>query len=160
MSFVDELSRVWNDLLALLNRIVVPDWGALVTLIPVFLLVLVVGPGLTLLVLLHLVHFLRQPRLRVVELDPVRPLPRGPDGRLAIPTAEPVCTRDGLVFSPGETRCRVCGDLLTLVCPKCGLARAAVLDACGNCGLVIRFRSTVPLVAPAPPPPPGGAAAA
>lgn len=159
MAIVDALTGFWNALLELTSRFVIPDWSALVGLLPVFLVLLVLGPLLTLLALGWLVYLVRRPRIGLAVDEGPWPLELGPDGRPAPPLGEPYCPSHRLVFGAGATVCPLDGGRLTLVCPKCRLARAADLERCGNCGLVAVPGRRVRPMAPALPPP-GGAAVA
>jgi hypothetical protein len=155
----DALGNLWQSFLDFITMFILPDWGALVGLIPILLLLLVLGPILSLLMLLFVVYFLRKPRVGLTaEPQPVA-APLGADGKPVIPRGEPFCFRDGLIYPPKARRCDVCGDALSVRCPKCDVARPASVDTCGNCGLVLKLRSTTGL-APTVQPPPGGAAAA
>ena len=119
MDIVDALESFWYGLLDLTSKFVIPDWGALIALLPVFLLIGVLGPILSLLLLVHVIYFLRKPRAPLGE-------PPGPvaaqiaaDGKPVVPRGEPFCYRDALVYPANATRCEVCGDDLTVRCPKC-----------------------------------------
>lgn len=159
MSITDILQNLWNGLLELLSKLVIPDWTALVALLPVLLLIGVVGPILTLVVLGWVIYQLRRPRTKVRFSDGPISAPIGDDGKPALPTAEPVCYRDGLIYPPGIDRCEVCHDELSLICPKCGVGRQVSVAACGNCGLAIRLEPRPRAIVPAGPKQ-GGAAAA
>lgn len=159
MNVVDALEQFWNGLLDFTSQFVIPDWGSLIGLLPTFLVLGVLGPILSLLLLAHLIYFLRRPRgPQVEDPSPVR-APIGADGRPAFPRGEPFCFRDGLIYPPNTTRCEVCREELTVRCPKCEVARPAHQDTCGNCGLVLKVRPRSQVVRAAEPPP-GGAAAA
>ena len=155
----DSLEDLWNGLLDLTSKLVIPDWGALVNLLPIFLILGVVGPIATILAIAWVVYFLRKPRTLVrFEEGPV-PALIGPGGRPEFPTAEPFCYRDALVYPAGSTLCDTCGDELTVICPKCGVTQSVVIEACGNCGLILRLQPRMRALAPAGPPS-GGAASA
>ena len=61
----DAIGNFVKGLLAFLSPILSPDWGALVGMLPIFLLIGVVGPLLSLLVLGWLVYVVRRPRARM-----------------------------------------------------------------------------------------------
>ena len=61
---IEQLNETWTGILEYLNGIVVPDWGGLVDLLPIFLLIGVVGPLLSLVVLFWFIYFVRKPRVR------------------------------------------------------------------------------------------------
>lgn len=159
MALVDTLTRFWQAMLDLTSRLVIPDWAALVGLLPVFLVLFVVGPLVTVLALAWLVYLARRPSAAIALDDGPWPLEVGPDGRPRPPLAEPYCPTHRLVFGAGSATCPLDGEPLTVICPKCRLARSARTNRCGNCGLVAlpghRSRPLAPAL-----PPPGGAAAA
>lgn len=156
---LDQLNSVWSQLLELTAHLVIPDWGGLINLLPVLVLVGVVGPVLTLVVLAWLVYVVRAPRPKVTLVEGPERVSIGPDGQPDVPRGLPYCRRDLLVFASGMTRCPECGDPLAVVCPMCGLGREAATDTCGNCGLVLRLIPRARVLRPAGPPP-GGAAVA
>jgi predicted RNA-binding Zn-ribbon protein involved in translation (DUF1610 family) len=55
---------------------------------------------------------------------------------------------------------RTCHDELAVICPMCGLGRAAIIDTCTSCGLVLKVKPRAVAVRTTPGPKPGGAAAA
>jgi hypothetical protein len=151
------LSQAWTGFLELVGKVVSPDWGALVLLIP-----LAIAP----LVLLHLVvsgglwtlFGIRKPRARVRWEVGARPLELDPGGAPVPPVGLPFSLRAGLVYPPGTVRTDD-GEDLTVICPMCRVERQAQLPACGNCGLVLNVRQGIAVARPAGPPP-GGAALA
>ncbi len=155
---IDAFHQIWQRLLDITSLFVIPDWGALVGLLPVFLLIGVVGPIVTLLVLGWVLYAIRAPRRRVkLEEGPTRaPIV---DGQPVYPDGEPYCPVDALVYPFGATRCDTCGRDLMVRCPKCSTGRPASIDTCGNCGLILRIAPRARALRPAGPPP-GGAAAA
>ena len=155
----DALGQIFQGIIDFLTPILLPDWKALINLLPIFLVIGVVGPLLSLLVLGWVVYVLGKPRSRIKYTDP-QPRPAElVDGEPAYPAGEPYCAFDRLVYPPGTTRCDACGRDLAVTCPKCGTGRQAWIDTCGTCGLVLRIDHAVPALRPAGPPP-GGAAAA
>ena len=154
----DQINETWTGVLAYLNGIIVPDWGGLVGLLPIFLVVGVVGPLLSLLVLFWFIYFVRKPRLRVAYADPRRRAPLDADGKPVFPPGEPYSTAEAMIYEAGATRSDS-GDQLVLACPKCGLVRSAAIETCGNCGLTFTIRKSTIAIRPAGPPP-GGAAVA
>ncbi len=155
---IDQLEQTWNALLEFSGTFVTPDWGALVGLLPVFLLLLVVGPILSLLVIGWVVYGVRKPRARTGFRDLRRPARIDDEGRPVFPPGEPYSPRERIIYEPGATRSDS-GEDLVMACPKCGLVRAATLRTCGNCGLTFTLKPTTRSARPAAPPP-GGAAAA
>jgi hypothetical protein len=161
VSIVDQLNSLWNQILELLSKLVIPDWGSLIGLIPIFLLVGVVGPVLSLIVLIWLIYLLRKPRTKLILLEGPRPAALDEGGRPIYPTGYPFCARDRLIYPSGATVCERCHDELMVICPKCGISRQARIDRCGNCGLILKIDKSAQVRAVVPTgPPPGGAAAA
>ena len=154
---VEQLQQAWTDLLAFTAQFVVPDWTALVFLLPVFLVLLVVGPILTILVIFWLRYGILKPRVKAGYADPRRPAPLDADGSPVFPTGEPYSLAEGMVYEPGATR-SASGDTLLVTCPKCGLVRDAAISTCGNCGLSFTMKPPTRALRPAGPPPGGRAA--
>lgn len=161
MNLVDQLEQIWQGILDITSLFVIPDWGALIGLLPIFLLILVLGPILSLLVLAWFVYVVRKPRPGQVIVDEAGPRKAeiGADGLPVFPRGEPICFRDGLIYPFGSRRCDACGDALSVYCPKCAVARESGIDACPNCGLILKLEPRALTLRPAGPPP-GGAAAA
>ncbi len=155
----DAIGQLFQSLINFITPILIPDWKALIDLLPVFLLIGVVGPLLSLLVFGWMVYVLGKPRARIPYVEPQPVAARIVDGRPVYPPGEPYCAFDQLVMPPGMTRCPQCNRDLAVICPKCATGRQAYVDTCGTCGLVLRIDRTVPALRPAGPPP-GGAAAA
>jgi hypothetical protein len=155
---VDQLNQVWQSLIEFTSQLVIPDWGGLIALLPVFLLVGVVGPLLTLLALYWFIYVVRRPRTRVRFEEGPRLAPLSADGQPVFPPGEPYSAKTGLIYPPGTLRDDQ-GELLMVVCPMCGLGRAAEIDTCGNCGLVLKVVPRARALRPAGPPP-GGASIA
>ncbi len=155
---IDALQQAWHAVLEAISGILIPDWGALVELLPVFLLIGVVGPIVSLLALGWVVYFLRAPRARLVIVEgPVAA--RVETDQPVYPAGEPYCATDQLVYPAGATRCDACRRDLFVRCPKCSAGRGAGISTCGNCGLVLKIENRAHALRPAGPPP-GGAAAA
>ncbi|HEY7590783.1 MAG TPA: zinc ribbon domain-containing protein [Candidatus Limnocylindrales bacterium] len=159
MNIPDAIHGIWQSFLDFLEMFVIPDWGALIGLLPILLLLGVIGPLLTLVALAWFVYFVRKPRAPLADAPEPVAAAIGADGKPLFPSGEPFCYRDGLVYPPDARRCEVCGDELAVRCPKCGVGRSAAISTCGNCGLVLKVRPQVRVVRAAQPPP-GGAAAA
>ncbi len=151
------VGQIWTQILDFLSRILSPDWGALVNLLPVFLaplvLLFLVGFGGA-----WLVYGLRKPRARLRYVEGPRPADRDEAGDLLFAPGYPFDAATGLIYPPGATRSER-GTPLAVACPMCRVERSAEISTCGNCGLVLRIVAPVPLARPAGPPP-GGAASA
>lgn len=160
MSITDALGGIWDTILDITSLFVIPDWGALIALLPLFIFLGVVGPLVTFFLLGALIYQIRKPRVSVATVEGPRIAEIGPGGEPVFPVGLPFCRRDGLIFASGATRCDRCGDELAVVCPMCGLGRSAVLDTCSNCGLVLKVVNRPLPVAASSGPRPGGAAVA
>jgi hypothetical protein len=154
---IDTINQWINSLLEISAAFVMPDWGALIELLPVLLLIGVVGPLLTLLVLLWLRYAVRKPRTHVSFRDLRRPAALDAAGSPVFPVGEPYSLAEGMIYEPGATR-SASGEPLLVACPKCSLARPAEIDTCGNCGLSFTLKPTTRSARRAAPPA-GGAAA-
>lgn len=155
---IETIQQFVQNLLDFSEAFIVPDWGGLVGLLPVFLVLFVVGPLVTLLVLAWLRYGILKPRPKVAFADPRRAAPLDADGKPVFPAGEPYSVREGVVYEPGVTR-SPSGERLVVACPKCSLVRPADEDTCGNCGLSFTLKPTTRSLRPAGPPPGGRAAA-
>lgn len=155
----DAIGHIVQGILSILTPIITPDWGALIGLLPVLLLIGVVGPLVSLIVLGWFIYVVRAPRARLPYVEPVPVPAQLVDSVPVYPAGEPYCTYDQLVLPPGATTCPGCGRDAAVRCPKCGVGRMAFIDTCANCGLVLRIERKALALRPAGPPP-GGAAAA
>ena len=155
---IETLQQLLADLLAFSESIIVPDWAQLVGLLSVFLLLFVVGPLLTVLLLLWVRYAIVKPRPKVAYADPRRAAPLDATGNPVFPVGEPYSPREGVIYEPGMTR-SPSGETLVVACPKCSLVRPATDDTCGNCGLSFTLTPTTRSLRPAGPPPGGRAAA-
>lgn len=161
VNIVDQLNQIWNQILDFTAPFVIPDWGALIGLLPLALLVLLLGPLLSLMALAWLVYLIRKPRAKLAIVEGPRPAPLDEDGHPMYPTGRPYCARDGLIYPSGSTECSTCREELVVTCPKCGIGRQARIQTCANCGLILQMDRNAELRAVVPAgPPPGGAAAA
>jgi hypothetical protein len=151
------LGQIWSQLMDFLAKIVSPDWGALVALIPLALAPLV-GLFVLAMVLLWLGYGVTKPRARLRYVTGPRLAQVGADGTALLPVGYPVDASKALVYPPGTTRGDD-GTPLTVACPMCHVERSAELSTCGNCGLVLKIDAPI-AVAPPPGPPAGGAAIA
>ena len=155
---IEAFQQLWQRILEILTPFVIPDWGELVGLMPIILLIGLAGPIVSLLALCWILYVIRAPRAKVsLEVAPVRA--QLVDGRPDYPAGEPYCPVDQLVFPFGAVTCDTCRRDLFVRCPKCSTGRAAHLATCGNCGLVLKIENRARALRPAGPPP-GGAAAA
>ena len=89
MTVLDSISKVWSDLLGFLSTLVIPDWASLIALLPLFVLIGVVGPVLSLIVLGFLAYTLTKPRVKVRYGEGTKVAPRDHLGRPIVPAGEP-----------------------------------------------------------------------
>jgi hypothetical protein len=160
VSLIDHLNELWTGLLGFLSHLVIPDWGALVGLLPLFLVLGVIGPIASILILVWLIYALRRPRTPVAYEDGPRLAPLDAAGKPIFPVGLPHCLREGLIYASGTKRCPNDGDELWVVCPMCGLGRSAGVQTCGECGLVLKVENRAVTLGQIAGPPPGGAAIA
>lgn len=160
MSLTEALDAVWQTILDITSLFVIPDWGALINLLPVFFFIGVVGPFVTFVVLGTLIYLARRPRVRVAIVEGPRIAEIGTDGEPVFPAGFPYCRRDRLIFASGTLRCVRCSDELAVICPMCSLGRSAHIDTCTNCGLVLKVAPRVVVMTSTRGPRPGGAAVA
>jgi preprotein translocase subunit Sss1 len=154
---VDQIQQFIESLVAFSETFIIPDWGELVGLLPILLLIGVVGPIVTLLAIFWLRYGILKPRVKVGYADARRPAAIGADGLPVFPRGEPYSLAERMIYEPGASR-SVSGDELLVECPKCGLVRSAAVDTCGNCGLSFTIAKPTRSVRPAAPPPGGRAA--
>ena len=159
MSVIDQIQHLWSDFLGFISKLVIPDWPGLIQLLPVFVVIGVVGPLLSLAVLAWLGYGVTKPRTKVSYDEGVRVAPRDHLGRPIVPAGEPYCPRDGLIYPFGTQRCDRDRATLLIRCPKCEVVREAGISTCGNCGLTLKLEPRAMIVA-TDGPPPGGAAIA
>ena len=159
MTVLDQISHLWSDFLGFISKLVIPDWAGLIQLLPVFVLIGVVGPLLSLAVLAWLGYGITKPRVKVRYDEGTKVAPRDHLGRPIVPAGEPYCPRDGLIYPAGALRCDVDKTTLLVRCPKCEVVRTAGLATCGNCGLTLNLQPRAMIVS-TDGPPPGGAALA
>lgn len=150
---------MWSDLLGFVSTLVIPDWSSLIALLPLFVLVGVVGPLLSLIALGWLGYTITKPRVKVRYDEGTKVAPRDHLGRPIVPAGEPYCPKDGLIYLTGATRCDVDKTNLLVRCPKCDVVRGAATSTCGNCGLILKVEPRALIIA-TDGPPPGGAALA
>jgi hypothetical protein len=157
---VDQLNQLWNGFLDVMSKLVIPDWGGLVNLLPIFLVLGVLGPILSILVLVWIVYLIRRPRTGVQYDEDSQPARLDESGQPIFPAGLPYCLAHAIVYASGATKCEVDRETLWVRCPMCGLGRSAEVKTCGNCGLVLTVKNRSRILGPTAGPPPGGAAAA
>lgn len=160
MSLIDTLNGIWTTILDITAQFVMPDWGWLISILPVLIFVGVVGPFITAVMLGSVVYLARKPRVKVAFEEGPRIAELDAGGLPVFPKGLPYCRRDALVYPSGATRCDTCHEELAVICPMCDLGRAAVVDTCTNCGLVLKVVPRAVAVRSSVGPKPGGAAVA
>ena len=162
MTIVDTLNEMWTGLLEIMTQFVIPDWNAIIGMLPLLIFLGIVGPLLTLLPLGIVIYQLRKPRVKGVAFEEGPTVAAiGADGQPIFQPGLPHCRRDGLIYASGTARCERCQDPLAVICPMCGLGRMAMVDTCTNCGLVLKVKPrSVVVHRAASGPKPGGAAVA
>ena len=157
---VDTLNQIWTTILDVTAIFVTPDWGLLVSLLPIAILFGIVMPFLTFTLLGSLIYLVRKPRAKVTFVEGARVAEIGADGQPVFPPGLPYCRRDHLIFASGTVRCETCQDELAVICPMCHLGRLAIVDTCNDCGLVLKVKTKAIAVRSNAGAKPGGAAAA
>jgi hypothetical protein len=156
--------NVLDSLLELTSFFILPDWNDVIQhMLPAAVVLMVLGPVVTLLVLYWLYQWLHMPRFRVrpAEIDAV-PVPRDDQGEPVVPASVPFCSFDGLLYPARETRCRECRQELSVRCPVDDTLRSASEQTCAACGTryVLGASETGVAVQRRSGPPAGGAAIA
>jgi len=159
VTIADNLSQAWTQVLQFIDKLVSPDWGGLVALLPLMIAIGVLGPLLSLIAMVWMYYFVSKPRAKVRFEEGPRAAPLDEAGNPVYSPGEPYCPRDALIFEPGTMRCDQDDTPLSVICPMCGIGRDAAITTCGNCGLVLKVESRTRVMRPAGPPP-GGAAIA
>ena len=155
---IDTLESWWNAFINFTSGYVIPDWSALVAMLPILLLIGVLGPILTILALFWFRYLVKRPRAKRNFAEVRRPAPLDEAGSPVFPVGEPYSIREAVVYEPGATRSDA-GEDLVVACPKCRLVRLATESTCGNCGLTFTLQPTTRSLKPAGPRPGGRAAA-
>ena len=159
MSIIDALNDIWTTILDVSALFIIPDWNAVVAMLPVLVLLGVVAPFVTFTMLGSLIYLVRKPRVTLKFEEGPRVAELGEDGRPVFPPGLPHCRRHALIYRSGIVRCEQDGELLAVTCPMCGLGRDAEIDTCTNCGLVLQVKTRAIAIRTTGPRP-GGAAAA
>jgi hypothetical protein len=153
----------WTAFLDWLSTVIIPNWGELISMLPFFLVVGVIGPLVTLIGLLWVWYLIHRSRGRVQrdERQAVR-APLHADGRPVFPPNVPYCAEHGLLYPPRVGRCEIDRADLSVTCPVDGTVRVASVQTCPACGtrFVLGAGSTATLVSGSSGPPEGGAAVA
>lgn len=153
----------WTAFLDWLATVLAPAWGELIALLPYVIIGTVVGPILTIILLMWGWYLLKRRRGHVHrgEVQPVE-APRDPDGLPVFPPNAPYCEAHALIFPPRTRTCPMNGDPLSVTCPVDGTVREASIDTCAACGTTYKLgaKSKAVTVIASDGPPQGGAAIA
>ena len=160
MTIIDALSGIWNKILEIMSLFVIPNWGDLIKLLPVFILLGLIGPFVTFLMLGTLAYQVSKPRTKVTFVEGPRVAQIGANGEPIFPPGLPYCRNHGVIYPSGTTRCDRGDEALAVTCPMCGLGREAWIDTCSNCGLVLHVKHRPVPARVGAGPKPGGAAVA
>ena len=151
----------WSAFLDWLATILIPDWGGLISLLPILLILGVVGPGLSLLTLYWIYSRAkaRRGKVRTDEPEPVMAQQLG-DGTYAYPPNQPYCSTHHLIYPPQMRECPIDGEELLVRCPVDESVRVAGQQLCRTCGTRYELgASRTPLVVRRRGRPPAGGAA-
>jgi hypothetical protein len=160
VNLVEFLNQIWTQILQVTALFVTPDWGFVISLLPIIVLLGLVAPFFTGLMLGTGAYLIKKPRTKVAYEEGPRLAEIGTGGEPVFPVGLPHCRRDALIYPSGTLRCDTCHDELAVICPMCGLGRTALIDTCSNCGLVLKVKTRAVAVRTTAGPKPGGAAAA
>ncbi len=160
MNPIDVLNQIWTQVLEFTSLFVIPDWGALIGLLPVFIVIGLIGPFLTFMMLGTLIYLVRRPRVKVRFVEGPRVAEIGPGGEPVFPIGFPHCRRHALIYPSGTIFCERDQEDLTVICPMCSLGCSARIDTCTNCGLVLKVVNHPVVARSSAGPKAGGAAAA
>jgi hypothetical protein len=162
-SIQSSVSGAWDQVLTILQNVIVPNWNDWIAMVPIALVVLVLGPILTLILFGWAHHLMtrRRGRIRLGQTAAL-PVPRDTAGLPIVPANVPYCSTDGLLFPPRARTCDTCGEELTVRCPVDDTLRPASESLCRTCGTryVFGAASTALTVHRSAGPPKGGAAVA
>ncbi len=105
MNLVEFLNQIWTQILQVTAIFVTPDWGFLISLLPVIVLLGLVAPFMTGLVLGTGAYLVTKPRAKVAFEEGPRLAEIGPGGEPVFPVGLPHCRRDALIYPSGTLRC-------------------------------------------------------
>ncbi|MDQ3493848.1 MAG: hypothetical protein M3452_11415 [Chloroflexota bacterium] len=152
-----------DGFLDFLQSIMVPDWNALISMLPLFLILGVVGPILSIMMLMQLWYLIhrRRGRVRRVEEEPTL-APLDAAGAAIYPPNVPFCEQHGVIYPTSARSCEIDRAELSVRCPVDQTTRAASQELCRVCGTryVLGASQTGLTVRRQGSPPEGGAAVA
>ena len=151
----------WTAFLQWLQTIIIPDWGGLISLLPVLIVIGVIGPALTLLAA-YWVYVLTTNRRGKVRRDDPAPVevPQLADGSYDFPPNVPYCATHHLVYPATAKECSIDSEELQVRCPVDGSVRVASQQVCRTCGTRYQLGAALaPIVVTRRGTPPAGGAA-
>ncbi len=151
----------WTSFLNWLQTLIVPDWNAIIQMLPLLLILGVIGPILSLMMLGQVWYLLHRRRghVRVAEIEPT-PAERNADGDAVFPPNVPFCETHAIVYPPNARSCEIDGADLSVRCPIDDTVRGADQQLCRACGTrYVLGVSQAPLVVRRTGHPPAGGAA-
>jgi hypothetical protein len=151
----------WTAFLTWLQSIIIPDWGGLIALLPILIIIGVIGPALTL-IAAYWVYVLatnRRGKVRIAEPEPAE-VPQLADGTYDYPTNVPYCPTHNLMYPATARECNIDGEELQVRCPVDGSVRVATQQLCRTCGTRFQLGAALsPVVVTRRGTPPAGGAA-
>jgi len=124
-----------NVFLQWLESLLLPDWGGLMNLLPILLILGMLGPALTLLAIywFYVRVTTRRGRVRIDDPEPA-PAPRDAAGEPVYPANVPYCPTHAMIYPPNGQTCEVDGEELRVRCPVDQNVRVASQQICRTCG--------------------------
>ena len=156
-------SDPWTAFLDWLTTVLVPAWGELVEMLPYWVILFVIGPIVSLTVLMWLWYLLHRTRGHVHRQErQAIAAPVADDGTVMFGPSVPYCERHALVYPSRATQCEIDRADLSVACPVDGTVRTASLQVCPGCGTryILGATSSPLVVTTSGGPPEGGAAVA
>ena len=125
----------WTSFLDWLTTVLVPSWGELISLLPVVIVGMIIGPILTIIAAMWGWYLLKRRRGHVnrEELQPT-PALISAEGATVFPPNVPYCEVHALVYPPHAKLCNIDRANLSVSCPVDGTVRVAEIDTCSGCG--------------------------
>ena len=125
----------WTAFLDWLSTVLVPSWSELIGLLPIVATGMVVGPILTVIVLMWVWYVIKRRRGHVKRAEPQRGVALvDSNGSPLFPPNVPYCEEHALVYPPRAKQCNVDQAELHVSCPVDGTVRLAAIDICASCG--------------------------
>lgn len=151
----------WTAFLNWLQTIIIPDWGGLIALLPILIVLGVIGPALSLLAAywIYVLATSRRGKVRTGEPEPAE-VPQLADGTYDYPANVPYCPTHNLMYPATTRECNIDGEELQVRCPVDGSVRVASQQLCRTCGTRYQLGAALsPVVVTRRGTPPAGGAA-